>query len=82
MKKETLNKALELERQIEEYNEIIYAMTFPWQKYKLWGRQAYLGAGGHNQNREITLADKELAKLIEDYCRTKVKTLQKELEEL
>ncbi len=82
MKKETLDKARKLEQQIDTYNEIASAMTFPWQKFKLWGKQAYIGAAGYNHNTEITLSDKELAKLIEDYCRAKVKKLTQELEDL
>jgi hypothetical protein len=82
MKKETLDKARELEHQIEYYDKIAYAMSFPWQKFKLFGRQAYIGAAGYNQNLEITLNDKQLAEIIELYCRTKKLDLQKELEDL
>jgi hypothetical protein len=82
MKKETLDKARKIEHQIEQYNEIVHAMTFPWQRFKLWRKRSYIGAAGYNNNTEVTLADPELAKLIEDYCREKIKKLNKELEEL
>ena len=80
MKRETLDKARELEHQIETYNKIAFAMTFPWQKYRLWNKRIYLSGG--NYGTEINLNDRELAKLIEDYCRAKVKKLTQEMEEL
>jgi hypothetical protein len=82
MKKEALERAKEIEQQIGTYDKIAYAVSFPWQKFKLFGRQAYVGSAGYNTNIEITLSDPELAKLIEDYCRAKVKKLKQELEEL
>lgn len=81
MKKETLDKARELEQQIGTYKKIAFAMSFPWQKFKLFRRQAYIGSAG-NYGTEINLADPELAELIENYCREKIKKLNKELEEL
>lgn len=82
MKKEILDKARELEQQIGTYKNIAYAVSFPWQRFRLFRKQAYIGAAGYNNNIEITLADPELAKLIEDYCSEKIKKLSKELEEL
>ena len=82
MKKETLDRAKELEEQIGKYEVIAYITSYPYQKFKLFCRQAYLGAASYNSNAEVTLADKELAKLIEDYCRDKIKKLNKELEEI
>lgn len=83
MKKEALEKAKELEAQISVYKNIAYAVSFPWQKFKLWKKHTYIGAAGYsNDNTEVNLDDKELAKLIEDYCREKIKKLNKELEEL
>ena len=82
MKKETLDRARELEQQIDHYNEIIHAMTFPWQKFKLRGKHAYIGAAKYPQDIEVSLNDKQLAEIIELYCRTKKLDLQKELEEL
>lgn len=82
MKKETLDKARKLEAQISVYKEIAYAVSFPWQKFKLWRKRAYIGAAGYNNNTEVNLDDKELAKLIADYCREKIEKLNKELEEL
>ena len=82
MKKETLDKARELEHQIEYYDQIAYAMSFPYMKFKLRGKQAYIGAAKYPYDIEITLNDKQLAEIIELYCRTKKLDLQKELEEL
>jgi hypothetical protein len=82
MKKEALKRAKEIEHQIEHYNEIIHAMTFPWQKFKLIGKCAYIGSRKHPQDIEVLLNDKQLAEIIELYCRTKKLDLQKELEEL
>lgn len=82
MKKEVLERAKEIEHQIEHYNEIIHAMTFPWQKFKLIGKRAYIGAAKHPYDIEVLLNDKQLAEIIELYCRTKKLDLQKELEEL
>ncbi len=82
MKKETLNRAKELEDQIGKYEVIAYITSYPYQRFKLFRRQAYLGAASYNNNTEVTLADKELAKLIEDYCSDKIKKLSKELEEM
>jgi len=82
MKKETLDRAKALEQQIKYYDEIAFAMSFPWQKFKLFGRHASIGASRYNNDIEITLNDKQLAEIIELYCRTKKLDLQKELEEL
>ena len=82
MKKETLARAKDLEQQIEYYDKIAYAMSFPYHKFKLFGSQVFIGAANYNQNLEITLNDKQLAEIIELYCRTKKLDLQKELEEL
>lgn len=81
MKKEALERAKEIEQQIEHYGKIAYTMSFPWQKFKLFRRHTYIGSAG-SYGTEINLADPELAKLIEDYCRDKIKKLNKELEEL
>lgn len=82
MKKEALERAKEIEQQIEHYNGIIHAMTFPWQKFRLIGKRAYIGAAKHPYDIEVLLSDKPLAEIIELYCRTKKLDLQKELEEL
>jgi hypothetical protein len=82
MRKETLDAANELERQIDTYKEIAHAMTYPWQKFKLFRKRTYIGAAGYNQNNETLVYDKELANLIADYCREKIKQLNKEIEEL
>ncbi len=82
MKKEVLERAKELEDQIGEYDLIAHAMSYPYQKFGCRGKHAWLGASSYPHSTEITLTDRELAKLIEDYCREKVKTLKQELEEL
>ena len=82
MKKETLDRARELGQQIEYYDEIAYAMSFPWQKFKLFRRRAFIGASKYPNDIEITLNDKQLAEIIALYCKTKKLDLQKELEEL
>lgn len=82
MKKEILERAKELEKQIGKYKDIAYITSYPYQMFKLFHRQAYIGAASYNQNAEITLSDKELAELIEDYCRRKIEALNKELEEM
>ena len=82
MKKEALERAKEIEQQIEHYNEIIHAMTFPFQKFKLIGKHAYIGAAKYPYDIEVVLSDRQLAETIELYCKTKKLDLQKELEEL
>jgi hypothetical protein len=82
MKKEALERAKEIEQQIEDYNEIIHAMTFPYQKFKLIGKHLFIGARKYPQDIEVAMNDKQLAEIIELYCRTKKLDLQKELEAL
>jgi hypothetical protein len=82
MKKETLNRANELEEQLGHYELLAYFMTYPYQKYRLFKKKPIVCNAGYKSSSEVTISDKELAKLIEDYCRAKIKTLQKELEEL
>lgn len=82
MKKEVLERAKEIEQQIKYYDDIAYAMTYPWQRFKLTGKHAYIGATKHPYNIEVSLNDKQLAEIIELYCKTKKLDLQKELEEL
>lgn len=82
MKKETLDRARELEKQIEYYDKIAYAMAYPYQKFKLIGKRTYIGASKLPHDIEVLLSDKQLAEIIELYCKTKKLDLQKELEEL
>ena len=81
MKKEILERAKELEDQIGNYQLIAYIMSYPYQRYKLFHRKPCIQCEG-GTSTGIVITDLELAKLIEDYCRSKVRTLQKELEEL
>lgn len=82
MKKEILERAKELEDQIGNYQLITYIMSYPCQRYKLFKKKPCIQKADYNTSTGIAITDRELAKLIEDYCRSKVKTLQKELEEL
>jgi hypothetical protein len=81
MKKETLDKAKELEDQIEDYQLISHIMSYPYQRYKLFRRKPCIQHEG-GTSTGIVITDRELAKLIETYCREKVKTSKQELEEL
>lgn len=81
MKKEILERAKELEDQLGDYQLISYIMSYPYQRYKLFQKKPCIQHEG-GTSTGIVITDRELAKLIEDYCRSKVKTLQKELEEL
>ena len=82
MNKETLKRAKEIEQQIEQYDQIIHAMTIPWQKFKLVGKRAYIGAVTRPYDIEVILSDKQLAEVIELYCKAKRLDLQKEFEDL
>jgi hypothetical protein len=57
-------------------------MTFPYQKFKLIGKRAYIGAATHPYDIEVILSDKQLAEIIECYCKAKKLDLRKELEDL
>ena len=81
MKKEILERAKELEDQIGDYPLISYIMSYPYQRYKFFRKKPCIQHEG-GTSTGVVITDRELAKLIEDYCRSKVKTLQKELEEL
>ena len=81
MTKETLDKANELEAQIGKYEVIAYITSFPYQKFRLFKRKAYVGNGGYNST-DMSIADPDLAKLIEDYCKSKIKQLRAEMEAL
>lgn len=82
MKKETLDRANALEEQIGKYDLIAHAMSYPYQKFGWRGKRTWLGASSYPHSTEITLDDRELAKLIEDYCRNKIKSLKAEMEAL
>ena len=56
-------------------------MSYPYQRYKLFKKKPCIQHVG-GTSTGIVITDRELAKLIEDYCREKVKTLKQELEEL
>jgi hypothetical protein len=56
-------------------------MSYPYQRYKLFKKKPCIQHEG-STSTGIVITDRELAKLIEDYCREKVKTLKQELEEL
>jgi hypothetical protein len=81
MKKETLERANELREQIGDYELIAYAMSYPYQRYRLFRKKPCVNHAS-SISTGIIITDKELAKLVEDYCRDKVKKLRQELEEL
>jgi hypothetical protein len=80
MKKETIDKANELEAKIGYYDKIAFICTFPYQRFKLFRKKAYICKSDEMSN--ILITDKELAKLIADYCDKKRAELKAELEAL
>ena len=80
MKKETIEKANELEAKIGYYGKIAYICTFPYQRFKLFRKKAYICKSDEMSN--ILITDEELAKLIADYCDKKRAELRAELEAL
>lgn len=81
MKKETLDRAKALEEQIGKYEVIAYITSFPYQKFRLFKKKTYIGNGGYNST-DALITDPELATLIENYCRDKIKLLRAEIEAL
>lgn len=81
MKKETLDRANALEEQIGKYEVIAYITSFPYQKFRLFKRKTYISNGGYN-GTDAMITDPELAKLIEAYCRDKIKSLRAEMDAL
>jgi hypothetical protein len=81
MKKETLERANELENQIEHYELLSYIMSYPYQRYRLFKKKPRVNHA-RSTSVDIVISDKELTKLIEDYCRNKIKILRQELEEM
>jgi hypothetical protein len=79
---EILDKANDLEEQIGKYDLIAHAMSYPYQKFGWRGKRTWLGACSYPHSTEIALDDRELAKLIENYCRDKIKSLRAEMEAL
>ena len=80
MKKETIDKANELEAKIRSYNKIASICRFPYIRFRLFKKKAYICKS--DETTIISINDEELAKLIENYCREKIKALQQEIEEL
>lgn len=80
MKKETLDKANELEAKIGYYDKIAFICTFPYQRFKLFKKKAYICKSDEMSN--VLITDDELAKLIADYCDKKRAELRAELESL
>ena len=80
MKKETIDKANELEARIGYYDKIAHICSFPYQRFKLFRRKAYICKSDEMAN--IQIKDEELAKLIEEYCNKKKAELRAEFEAL
>lgn len=80
MKKETLDRANNLEAKIGYYEKIALICTLPYVRFKLFRKKAYICKSDEMSN--ILINDEELCKLIANYCREKIKTLQQEIEEL
>ena len=82
MKKETIDKANELDAQIGYYDKIAFICSFPYiyQRFKLFKKKAYICKSDEMSN--ILIKDEELAKLITDYCDKKRAELRAELEAL
>lgn len=81
MKKETLERANELENQIEHYELLTHIMSYPYQRYRLFKKKPQVNHAS-STSAGIIIGDKELTKLIENYCRNKIKVLRQELEEM
>lgn len=81
MNKEVLDKAKELEEQIGDYELISYIMSYPYQRYKLFKKKPCIQHEG-GTSTGIVITDRELAKLIREYCDQRVKDLKQELEAL
>ena len=80
MKKETIDKANELEAKIGYYDKIAFICTFPYQRFKLFKKKAYICKSDEMSN--ILMTDEALAKLIADYCDKKREELRAELDAL
>ena len=80
MKKETIDKANELDARIGYYDKIAFICSFPYQRFKLFKKKAYICKSDEMSN--ILIKDEELAKLIADYCDKKRAELRAELEAL
>lgn len=80
MKKETIDKANELEAKIGYYDKIAFICTFPYQRFKLFKKKAYICKSDEMSN--ILITDEALAKLIADYCDKKREELRAELDAL
>lgn len=80
MKKETLDQANALEEQIGTYELIAHIMSYPYQRFRLFKKKAYLSSSGGGDS--MSIEDPELAKLVENYCRDKIKLLRAEMEAL
>lgn len=80
MKKETIDKANELDARIGYYDKIAFICSFPYQRFKLFKKKAYICKS--NEMSNILIKDEELAKLIADYCNKKKAELRAELEAL
>ena len=80
MKKETIDKANDIEARIGYYDKIAFICSFPYQRFKLFRSKAYICKADEMAN--IQIEDAELAKLIEDYCNKKKAELEAELKEL
>ena len=80
MKKEIIDKANELEAKIGHYDKIAFICRFPYQRFKLFRKKAYICKSDEMSN--ILINDEELAKLITDYCDKKRAELRAELEAL
>ena len=82
MKKEALERAKEIEKQIDQYDQIIHAMTIPRRKFKPIGKRIYISTVTRPYDIGFILSDKQLVELIECYCKAKKLDLRKELEDL
>ena len=80
MKRETIEKAHDLEAEIGYYEKVAYICSFPYRKFKLFKKKAYICDTDEMSN--ICIRDKELAELIVDYCNKKKAELQAELDAL
>jgi hypothetical protein len=63
MKKETLERANELENQIEHYELLSYIMSYPYQRYRLFKKKPRVNHA-RSTSVDIVISDKELTKLI------------------
>lgn len=80
MTNEVLGKANDIKDKIKDFSRLSLIASQPYIKFKLVKKLLWIS--DYHEDMQSVICDKELSKIIEEYCNKRIKELNEELERL